>query len=266
MEIYAYHGVNPEENFLGQKFLISLELFGNFHLAGKTDDLQYSINYAEVCKFVEELFLKQNHKLIECCVEKIAEALLLQFPLAEKVRILLKKPWAPIGSHLDYAAVEITRSRHRVYLGIGSNLGNKEENIRQALAALDTDTTKVTTVSSFYQTKPWGMLEQDDFLNCAIEISTLLTPTELVRFLQSIESKLKRERSIHWGPRTIDLDILLYDDIITDDKEVIIPHPQMENRLFVLTPLAEIAPWVVHPLLGKRIFELNEALKKTETL
>lgn len=266
LEIYAYHGVNPEENFLGQKFLISLELFGNFSFAGKTDELQYSINYAEVCKFVEELFLKENHKLIECCAERIAEALLIQFPLSEKVHILLKKPWAPIGSHLNYAGVDITRNRHRAYLGIGSNLGNKEENIQSALEELNTNTTKLTTVSTFYQTKPWGMLEQDDFLNCAVEISTLLTPTDLVRFLQSIEGKLKRERNIHWGPRTIDLDILLYDDIITDEREVVIPHPHMEKRLFVLTPLAEIAPWVVHPLLGKRIFELNETLKKTEIL
>lgn len=266
LEIYAYHGVYAEENVLGQKFILSLELFTSLRSAGKTDNLNHSINYGDVCHFIEEEFKNTKHQLIEACAEALATSLLLKYPTIEKVHLLLKKPWAPIGSHLDYAGVEITRQRHRAFIGIGSNLGEKEENIKKAISHIGTDTTQLKKISSFYQTKPWGNENQEDFVNCVVEIATLDTPMELLTHLQGIEQKLKRVYVEHWGPRIIDLDILLYDDIITDDPELVIPHPYMEQRLFVLTPLAEIAPWVIHPLSKRRIYDLNEALSQKEEL
>lgn len=264
LEIYGYHGVFPEENVLGQKFIFSLKLYGDFRLAGKTEDLTKSIHYGEVCKLVEEHFLKKNNQLIETCGEEICQLLFETYPLIQSINLVLKKPWAPIGSHLDYAAVELNRSRHYAYIGIGSNLGDTTENVRLALDALNTTDVKVLAVSQKIITKPWGVTDQPDFLNCVAKVETLLTPKELLHYLQSIEKNLKRERLVHWGPRTIDLDILLFDHLITDDPELVIPHPQMEHRLFVLTPLKEIAPFVVHPLLNKRIFQLEAELLKQE--
>ncbi len=260
LELYAYHGVYPAENQLGQKFILTLELFGDYHLAGKTDHLTDSVSYAEVCHFAEKFLLKQQYQLIEACAEHVVQALFSQYPMIQKIHAVLKKPWAPIGSHLEYVAVDITRSRHKVYLSLGSNMGNKEENLNSAIKALSSQNTVVAAISSFYETEPWGVVEQPSFLNCAVALTTLLTPHELLETIHQIETSLKRERLMHWGPRTIDLDILLYDDIITDTPECVIPHPHMQNRLFVLEPLSEIAPWVIHPLLHQRIIDIKEAL------
>jgi dihydroneopterin aldolase/2-amino-4-hydroxy-6-hydroxymethyldihydropteridine diphosphokinase len=140
-------------------------------------------------------------------------------------------------------------------------MGDKEQNIKEALKLLLDESTKVTKVSAFYMTKPVGYTEQDDFLNGCAEIKTLLTPNELLTFMMGIEHKLKRERIIKWGPRTIDLDIILFDQAVINEENLIIPHPRMQDRMFVLEPLCEIAPYQVHPVLGKRISELKGSLE-----
>lgn len=264
LEIYAYHGVNPEETSLGQKFILTLDLYGDFESAGKTDDLTKTVHYGDVCHFAEKLFLEKNHLLIEACANCLAEGILNTFPMLKKIRLQLKKPWAPIGSHLEYASVEIEREWKRVYIGVGSNMGDKLHNIETAIAAMNDAQNRVTQISKHYVTRPWGYENQDEFLNCAVELMTILSPMALLRRLQEIENSLDRKRSIKWGPRTIDLDILLYEHMITDDKDLIIPHPYLEKRMFVLTPLSDIAPHVIHPLLGKRISRLKEDCARKE--
>jgi dihydroneopterin aldolase/2-amino-4-hydroxy-6-hydroxymethyldihydropteridine diphosphokinase len=266
LEIYAYHGVNIEEKNMGQRFIVSLELWINLREAGQTDDLTKTVNYAELCHNIEKEFTKEKYDLIEKCAEELAQYVLLNYSSVKKVKILIKKPWAPIGKPLDYAAVEIERFWHRAYIGLGSNIGDKEENLNSALQLMNSGTTTVEKVSSFYGTKPVGYEDQDNFVNCAAEIKTLLTPKELIKFLLHIEKELKRERIIRWGPRTIDLDVLLYDDIITSFEEIIIPHPRMHERLFVLKPLSDIAPYVLHPILNKRIMELEAQVSSTQSL
>lgn len=256
-EVYAYHGVNPQEKDIGQKFLISVELSLDLSKAAITDDISATVNYAELCNGIENIFKEKKYNLIETTAEIIADYILMNYSKVEKVKVLIKKPWAPIGKPIDFAAVEIERSWHTAYIGIGSNMGDKEKNIKDALASIEQSTrNKLTNISGYYITKPVGYLQQDDFLNCAIEIKTLLKPSELIRFLMDVERNLKRERIIRWGPRTIDLDILLYDDIISSDPDVIIPHPRMHERYFVLKPLSDIAPYVIHPLLRRRIIDL----------
>ena len=119
---------------------------------------------------------------------------------------------------------------------------------------------RVAKVSSYLVTEPYGGVEQDDFLNACLSLDTLLSPSELLEKLHEIEQAAHRERLIHWGPRTLDLDILLYDDEILETEDLIIPHVEMHKREFVLKPLSEIAPYKRHPVYQKTVAELLEAL------
>ncbi len=143
-----------------------------------------------------------------------------------------------------------------VYIGIGSNLGEREENCRRAIALLIKEGMKVTRLSSMIETEPWGVSNQPEFINVAIKAETVLNPHELLSLLKKVESEMGRVPGIRWGPRIIDLDILLYDDLAMKTYEIEIPHPGISERDFVLKPLAEIAPDTIHPLLKKSMAAL----------
>lgn len=144
-----------------------------------------------------------------------------------------------------------------VYLSFGSNMGDRERQINDALNLLNTlPETKVTKISSLYETAPVGGVEQDDFLNGVVALETNLSPIELLDNIQAIELKLNRVRKIHWGPRTIDLDIVLFGDLVVDSERLKVPHPFMHDRSFVLIPLNEIAPQAIHPVLNKKISDI----------
>jgi 2-amino-4-hydroxy-6-hydroxymethyldihydropteridine diphosphokinase len=128
------------------------------------------------------------------------------------------------------------------YLALGANIGDREANLREAVRRLRESGCKVTAVSSLYLTKPVGVLDQPDFINAVIGTETALAPHDLLRLCRSIEETLGRERTIRWGPRVIDIDILLYEGAVVDEPELVLPHPRMLERAFVLVPLAEIAP------------------------
>lgn len=262
LEVFAKHGVFPEENVLGQKFVISAVLYASTREAGKTDDLTKSIHYGEVGQFITE-FMKQNtFQLLEAVAERMAEELLLRTERLEKVCLEIKKPWAPVGLPLETVSVEIERGWHTAYIALGANLGDKEANLRLGVEALRaTKGCQVLAVSDFLVTEPYGGVEQDDFLNGAMKIRTLLTPHELLERLHEIEREAKRERVVRWGPRTLDLDILLYDDLILDEEELHIPHIEMYKRDFVLRPLCQIAPYVRHPVYNRTAAELLAALE-----
>ncbi|QAA34032.1 2-amino-4-hydroxy-6-hydroxymethyldihydropteridine diphosphokinase [Clostridium manihotivorum] len=261
LEIFAKHGVFGEEKTLGQKFVISLELFFDAREAAITGDLTKSVHYGELCHKLEKEFQRESYDLIETAAEKTAEFILKEYDILKAVKVMIKKPWAPIGKHLEYAAIEIYRQWHKVFIALGSNMGDKNSNLTAAIDKLkESKHTKVIKVSNFITTEPWGYESQDKFLNGVAEISTILSPIELINYLLEVEKELKRERIIKWGPRTIDLDVLLYDDIISSEEAIVIPHPRMHERLFVIEPLAEIAPYEFHPVLRKRIFEIKEEL------
>lgn len=261
LEIFAHHGVFPEEKKLGQLFLISLELFLDLREAGAADDLSKTISYAQVCDEVTSLLQSERFDLIERCAQAAASHILRTYSQLHGVKVTVKKPWAPIGKRVAYAAVEIERRWHCVYLGIGSNMGDPRHNLNQAVSLLDSEPVQVMKVSSYHLTKPVSDIPQEDYLNGAVEIRTTLSPEELMDRLLTIECKLGRERTVRWGPRTIDLDVLLYDQDVLACESIIVPHPRMHERLFVLEPLCEIAPYAVHPLLQKRMLELKDALQ-----
>jgi len=146
--------------------------------------------------------------------------------------------------------------RRRVYLSLGSNLGRREANIRQALAALAGEGVQVIRVSSRYRTEPVGYTAQPWFLNCAAEVTTDLMPLQLLHCCQAIERHLGRRRVILQGPRSIDIDIVLYENLVVHAPGLTIPHPRLAERRFVLIPLAEIAPDAEHPVLRQCVSEM----------
>lgn len=263
LELFAHHGVFPEETALGQKFILNLTLYLSTRRAGRSDDLTASIHYGEVSHFATKFLQEHTWKLIESVAEQLARALLLEYPLLEQVDVEVEKPWAPIGLPLETVSVAIHRGWHTVYVALGSNLGDKRAYLDGAVAKLQAHPDcRVVQVSDYLVTAPYGGVEQDDFLNGALELRTLLEPEELLDTLHEIEQAAGRERVIHWGPRTLDLDILLYDDLILDTPTLHIPHKEMSLRDFVLEPMVQIAPWVRHPLLGKTMEELLSALRE----
>ncbi|HHD11421.1 MAG TPA: 2-amino-4-hydroxy-6-hydroxymethyldihydropteridine diphosphokinase [Deltaproteobacteria bacterium] len=153
----------------------------------------------------------------------------------------------------------------RVLISIGSNLTRRIRRCKDAIEKLgEEEGIEVVRCSSFYETSPWGRKGQPDFINAAAQLETELAPFELLGVLKNIEVELGREEGERWGPRVIDLDIILWEDKIIDNRELKIPHPQMHRRKFVLIPLCEIAPEWVHPVMGKTVKELLKECDDTE--
>lgn len=257
LEIFANHGVLKEENILGQKFLVSIQMETN---TVTNDNIENTINYAEVSKVCEEFLQSNTYALIETAALMLSRNLLVKYDKLNKVTVEIKKPWAPIKMNLDYVSVEVTSEWHTVYASFGSNMGDRYKHIESALDRLfKNENCKDFNLSKFIETKPVGDIKQEDFINGCVEFKTLLEPYEVLELFHEIENLGGRKREIHWGPRTIDLDILYFDDLIINTDTLTIPHKEIQNREFVLLPLSEIAPYKVHPLLKRTTLEmLNE--------
>ena len=153
------------------------------------------------------------------------------------------------------------------YLGLGSNIGDRNASLREAISQIsDPEALTIVATSSIYETAPWGYTDQPDFLNCVLEIETRLSPVELLERVEKAEQDIGRTASWHYGPRLIDVDILLYGDLSLQltEPDLAIPHPRMDQRAFVLIPLAEIAGDVVHPVLHRTISDLASTVDEQE--
>lgn len=266
LRIFAHHGVYREENEKGQNFYINAVLETDIVQAGMLDELEFSTNYGEVCRFLDHFIKGHTYKLIETVAERAAEAVLLCFPLVKRITLEVRKPEAPVPLPFESLSVKITRGWHRAYLSCGSNMGDRKQHLDAAAEALRADDKcRLLKVSGWIETKPYGGVEQGDFLNGAMELETLYTPEMLLEKLHEIEYAQKRERKVHWGPRTLDLDLLLYEDLVMDTKELTIPHIDMHNRCFVLEPLMQIAPYAEHPVLHKSVRQMYQELTAAKT-
>lgn len=265
LQVFANHGVYPEETKLGQKFLVSCILYMDTRHAGKTDSLETSVDYGTVCHLIKKHMEEHTFQLIEAVAESLAEVILMFDDKIQKVDVEIKKPWAPVGLPLDKVSVQITRKWHEVYVALGSNMGDKEKFIREAVNGLNnTKGCLVEKVSDLIVTEPYGGVEQDEFLNGALKLRTLLTPQELLLRLHELEKEAGRERLVRWGPRTLDLDILFYDNEIIEEDDLCVPHMDMQNRQFVLEPMTQIAPYKRHPVFGKTMTEMLDAIRKSK--
>ncbi|MEL6924730.1 MAG: 2-amino-4-hydroxy-6-hydroxymethyldihydropteridine diphosphokinase [Bacteroidota bacterium] len=148
------------------------------------------------------------------------------------------------------------KKKTTIFLATGTNLGNKEANLREANRLIETRVGRILSKSSIYCTKAWGITEQADFYNQVLEVQTLLPPHVVLEQILNIEADMGRFREIKWGPRLIDIDLLFYESEIIDSPRLTVPHPELQNRNFVLVPLMEIAPALQHPVLRKDIREL----------
>ena len=260
LDCFGRHGVLNEENILGQRFFVSCEMETNFESAAENDDINNAVNYADVSNFISHYVKDNVFKLIETLASKLADELLINYNI-KSVYIKIEKPSAPIGLPLKTVAVSLSKKWNRVYLSIGSNLGNKKSYLDFAITALkENSKIKVNRISSYISTKPYGYTDQDEFLNGCIEIETIYSPHMLLNIINKIENNAGRKREIHWGPRTLDIDIILFENEIIHDSKLTIPHIDMENRLFVLEPLSEIAPYAINPITNMSIKSMYENL------
>lgn len=269
LKIFAHHGVFDFEQEQGQNFYVNAVFFLPLQRSGLTDDLEQSVSYAEIATFTKEFLTENTYQLIETAAEQLTIALFEKFPKIQKIQMEICKPEAPLEEEFESVSVEIIRERHKVYVAFGSNMGESENTIQAAIDTIKQDKCcKVGKISKVLKSTPYGGVEQNDFYNGVLELETLYEPYELLDFLHKIENLFGRTREIHWGPRTLDLDIIMYDNLILDQEDLIIPHPDMCNRDFVLIPLAEIADFARHPVRNLTIKEIlqqfNEKLHNSE--
>ncbi len=155
---------------------------------------------------------------------------------------------------------------NKVFIGVGSNVGDKMQNIEKAVELINKNSEcEIVNVSSIYESKPYGDVKQDNFFNSVVRIETNLEPDNLFRILKDIEEKIGRIKTKRWGPREIDLDILLYDDLVYSENNLTIPHRGIQERDFVMVPLIEIEPEIVHPVFKKKISQLLKKADKNIT-
>lgn len=262
LKIFCNHGVYEEEKQNGQNFYVSAALYIDTYPAGITDDLDKSVNYAELCHSITDFMKNNRYNLIEAAAENLAAYILKYSPLIRGLDLKISKPEAPIGLPFENVSVAIHRKWHRAYIAVGSNMGDSYSIIESAFNKIESNpSTRLVKKSSLIVTKPYGGVEQPDFINGAAEIETYLEPDKLLEYLNLLEKEAGRTRRIHWGPRTLDLDIILYDNEIINSERLTIPHIDMANRSFVLEPLCEIAPYAYNPRLMKTAAQLKEELE-----
>ena len=267
LAIYAYNGVNPEEQALGQIFLVSAALHTNLDDVISDDEIENTVNYSRVSKFISKWMTEHSCQLIERVAYHLCREILLRFHGVQSISLEVKKPNAPIRNmHFDYVSVQKDMAWHEVYLSLGSNAMHAPAMIEEAAELIRSNPDVRSMVCSNVITTPAvGDEYEGIFLNNAIKLETLLSPERLHQFLRSIEADLGRDRSSEGSVRTIDIDILLYDNLVQSTENYILPYPDFEYRTYTIIPMCEIGPNVYHPILKKTMRKLREELQDRQT-
>lgn len=256
LTIFAHHGVFPEEKELGQKFVLDLTLTYDMTTSARTGDLSSSVHYGELSQQVTEWFSQTSYELIETAGYAVMEQIFTHYPVVRGIDLTVKKPWAPVHLPLETCAVQLVRQKSRAFIGLGTNMGDKVNNLALARQHMTEAGLVITQASTLLETEPWGGVEQDSFLNQVVQIETWLTPEALLDTLLEIEHQMGRVRDIKWGPRVIDLDVLFIDNQVIYTDKLIVPHPYVTEREFVLQSLNELAPHYIHPVVKKPMRQL----------
>lgn len=264
IEVFAHVGDLPSEREKGQTFYLDLGLEQGYIRAAESDNLEHSVNYAELALRAKKVAEGSRRHLIEALAEDIAEDLLRQFPRLLAVEVCVHKPFAPIPLNFGDVVLSLRRQRYEeAIVAFGSNLGDRAGHIRLAASKLGANPAiHHFRLSRLYESLPWGKTDQPGFLNAAAIFQTELSPWELLRLCQQIEEEAGRVRSEKWGPRTLDLDIIRYGDFESSDPELLLPHPYARERDFVMLPIQELT----HPSLHEAPVSEGIALSEDRAL
>ena len=271
LKIFANHGVLQSEKKEGQFFYINAVIEIPLGKAGRTDALNDTVSYAELCEVMVKEMQAKSYDLIEAAAMHLIVQILSEYKMIKRITLELRKPDAPIDASFDSVSVRISRARHKVYIAYGSSMSYEKngkviespEIIEGALKMLSDDPEiEIVKKSEDIVTEPYGGVAKNKFYNGIICAETFYEPEELLDCLHSVEKSYGRTRDVHWGDRTLDLDIVYYDHEVIETDRLSIPHADMQNRDFVLEPLNELAPDMVHPVLHMTTSQLLKLMKK----
>lgn len=248
LRVLTIIGALPHERELAQPLRIDLAIGLDLRNAGRSDELNDTVHYGLVCERVVEVARDSKDILLERLAAKVADVV-LEFDLVEQVDVTITKLRPPVPETVESTSVIISRTRaeaaappiedHEVVVALGSNLGDREGYLRFAVGELG----NVVATSQVFETEPiGGPGGQGAYLNMVVKVQTSLDPYAFIRRCQRIEANALRQRIVHWGPRTLDVDVLFYDDVHISSEKLTVPHPRINERRFVLTPLSEVAP------------------------
>lgn len=246
LRVSGHHGALPGEQDEPQPFEIDLDVEADLAAAGASDGLHDTVDYGDLVQRAAAVVSGERWQLLERIAARVADEVLAADERIATVTVVVRKLRPPV-SDLGSAGVRISRrrarvSRRRAFIGLGANLGDREDALRRAVAALP----DVVAVSALYETEPvGGPSGQPSYLNAVVELATERSPRELLALAQRIEGEAGRVRGERHGPRTLDVDVLWVDGVTVNEPDLVVPHPRMFERRFVLAPLADVAPDLV---------------------
>lgn len=256
MKIVGAYSSTGNGLVVGQEFVVNAIVYFDTQECIDSDSKKHTIDSNVLRKIIKHQFSNSAYNTLEKAASCLIDRIFQDFCQVEKVDIDIHST-QNIKENAYGMSVKMSRQKHLVYLGLGTNLGNKRKNLIDAIDELK-KIGKVSKVSSFFVTQPEIVLDQPEFLNAAIKFVTTQNPLKLLSQVKGIEKALGRVPTIPKGPRKIDIDILMYDDCIFYNSKLILPHPHMHERKFVLQPLADIAPFAIHPVYRASVTDLLE--------
>ena len=249
LRLSGHHGALPGEQDEAQPFELDLDVETDLVAAGASDDLADTVDYGQLVRRAAAVVAGERWRLLERIGARVAEEVLAADERIAAVTVVVRKLRPPVPD-LASAGVRVTRrrgeqpARRRAFLGLGANLGDRGEALRRAVAALP----DVVAVSPLYETEPvGGPADQPRYLNAVVQLATARSPRDLLELARRLEADAGRVRAEHQGPRTLDVDVLWIDGVAVDEPDLVVPHPRMFERRFVLAPLADLAPDLVPP-------------------